>query len=1131
MKRVFLLLFIILNGITVFAQDNQELFKKYIKGPEKDWTNMEIEQYNQWIESRLKKPTTLVQTVIMNGNKITTELHNYGSISRPNNTLTDIVWNGLGYGYEFGPLFGAEVEVTSDRHPDTIIEVDQNGDTTYTAHIISDGLRSRGGELNPDATVRWQFLPLVSNEDGTIEYLNLDSDEIPTSDAQDLNFDGKPDSWPESWYNENIKDYVWPGALGQGANNADKEAFFVIDDRDNSEFDYYPFENDSLRRGLGLEIEERVYQWVSPLAEDAIFLIYKISNKSDKDLNKVEFGMWGDPHIGGPGDYNDDWAFFDKTFNMVFAYDKDGQSDIPGRPPGYLGYKFLESPGIGNEYISGVYYPGDGIDNDNDGMIDESWTDGIDNDGDWDVEKHDTGIDGIINTGDFGEGDGIPTAGIKFDITNPGEPNFEYTDIDESDMIGLTGFVNPIFGAVEPSDDEKLYSQYLNPGAFDTSEVNGDRVFMYSSGRFLFRSQDTKRFSIALLLGEDLEDLKLNAITVQKIYNSGYQFAKPPEKPKLTIVPDDRKVILYWDDIAESSYDPTSEEIDFEGYVIYRSTNNEFSDQQTITDINGSAFLYEPLKTSTGALAKFDLDNEYQGLSKTTYPGRGIAYHLGNNTGIVHTFIDSNNVYNGQTYFYALVSYDHGNDSLEIPPSECSKIITYDPTTNKYKFDKNTAMVIPRTKTAGYMPPEIENSEVNNGIIREKGTATGVFTLGIIDENAVEDSNTFYITFTDSTGDKTFSVEDAKIKKKVFKSKYDNFVSIGFPHIKADSVKITNLTETQIYLPSRDYYIDPNSGNILVFSPDSISDAQMQDETDYKVFFTHYSIYQDTSINGTLSTPLFDGMRITIKEKPFNLRMDLTGWSASSQTNVDYNLEKKNFASTFPADYEITFSSQIIDSSMAALIFYSVGTPFTIWNVTENKRANFIIIEGQTSKDSVWNINESVIILADENYAQQTWTISFDTAGLGSSYNPPTDGDVFYLATDKPFTEEDLFSFKTKKARISPQKAKSDLEKIRVVPNPYVATNIIEPRNTIDRTSRGYRRLYFDKLPMKCTIRIYNTAGELVKTLEHESTIDDGKEFWDLLTKDNMEIAYGLYFFHVDAPGIGEKLGKFAIIK
>ena len=78
------------------------------------------------------------------------------------------------------------------------------------------------------------------------------------------------------------------------------ESFFVVDDRTNKEFEYYPFEADSTKRGLGIEIESRYYQWANPLAEDIIFLIYKVTNKSDKDLNAVTFGMWGDPHVGGP---------------------------------------------------------------------------------------------------------------------------------------------------------------------------------------------------------------------------------------------------------------------------------------------------------------------------------------------------------------------------------------------------------------------------------------------------------------------------------------------------------------------------------------------------------------------------------------------------------------------------------------------------------------------------------------------------------------------------------------------------------------------------------------------------------------------------------------------------------------
>ena len=161
------------------------------------------------------------------------------------------------------------------------------------------------------------------------------------------------------------------------------ESFFVVDDRTNKEFQYYPFTSDSSKRGLGIEIESRYYQWANPLAEDIIFLIYKVTNKSDKDLENVTFGMWGDPHVGGPSNWQDDLSFFDQNLNMVYCWDADGISDVSGRPPGYFGYKFLESPG----------QPYDGIDNDGDGMIDERQDNGIDEDGDWNVEKHDIGID------------------------------------------------------------------------------------------------------------------------------------------------------------------------------------------------------------------------------------------------------------------------------------------------------------------------------------------------------------------------------------------------------------------------------------------------------------------------------------------------------------------------------------------------------------------------------------------------------------------------------------------------------------------------------------------------------------------------------------------------------------------
>jgi hypothetical protein len=52
-----------------------------------------------------------------------------------------------------------------------------------------------------------------------------------------------------------------------------------------------------------------------------------------------------------------------------------------------------------------------------------------------------------------------------------------------------------------------------------------------------------------------------------------------------------------------------------------------------------------------------------------------------------------------------------------------------------------------------------------------------------------------------------------------------------------------------------------------------------------------------------------------------------------------------------------------------------------------------------------------------------------------------------------------------------------------------------------------------------------------VNTIEHSSNIWDGTAIWDMLTKDRLDISYGIYIYHIKAPGIGEKIGKFAVIK
>ncbi len=104
--------------------------------------------------------------------------------------------------------------------------------------------------------------------------------------------------------------------------------------------------------------------------------------------------------------------------------------------------------------------------------------------------------------------------------------------------------------------------------------------------------------------------------------------------------------------------------------------------------------------------------------------------------------------------------------------------------------------------------------------------------------------------------------------------------------------------------------------------------------------------------------------------------------------------------------------------------------------------------------------------------------------------------------------------------------ARNVMDDINVVPNPYKGSADWE-----EWTGSGTRlgKIYFMNLPTKCTVRIYTIAGDLVRTLEHND-VTFGALGWDLAGEAGVQVASGIYVYHVDAPDYGEKIGKFAVL-
>ena len=207
-----------------------------------------------------------------------------------------------------------------------------------------------------------------------------------------------------------------------------------------------------------------------------------------------------------------------------------------------------------------------------------------------------------------------------------------------------------------------------------------------------------------------------------------------------------------------------------------------------------------------------------------------------------------------------------------------------------------------------------------------------------------------------------------------------------------------------------------------------------------------------------------------------------------------------------------------------------VRCPFRIINISDSSSFRAVV---NLAKDSIWRPGREIVIVTPPKYAPQTpipvlVAIRFSAPGNGVATVLPAAGDIYEAKSTKPFAAGDRYSFTTTASKFDATTASSALDRICVVPNPYVVYSGLEtPGPTVSR--RGEPTLQFRNLPPHCTIRIYTMVGELVDTIEKSDALSYAD--WHLVSYEGQRLAYGVYIYHVDAPGVGEKIGRFALIK
>ena len=134
-----------------------------------------------------------------------------------------------------------------------------------------------------------------------------------------------------------------------------------------------------------------------------------------------------------------------------------------------------------------------------------------------------------------------------------------------------------------------------------------------------------------------------------------------------------------------------------------------------------------------------------------------------------------------------------------------------------------------------------------------------------------------------------------------------------------------------------------------------------------------------------------------------------------------------------------------------------------------------------------------------------------------------TAGQIFQINIDNTLVAGvDEFQFTTTAPKINDTElAKNKFQTdIRVVPNPYYGFSYYE-RNPLMRIIK------FINIPQKCTVRIFDLRGVLVRTMHKDDP--SSVLVWNGKSDNAIFLSSGVYIYHIESPGLGEVLGKLAI--
>ncbi|MBK6914527.1 MAG: hypothetical protein IPH11_13085 [Ignavibacteriales bacterium] len=488
-----------------------------------------------------------------------------------------------------------------------------------------------------------------------------------------------------------------------------------------------------------------------------------------------------------------------------------------------------------------------------------------------------------------------------------------------------------------------------------------------------------------------------------------------------------------------------------------------------------------------------------KGITWTLLADFDLINDIGLDRGLQYSYTDIG-VVNGIEYWYSVTAYDRGGDALE--SLESSKGSNADA--------KNLEIVIPVSTALGrtpvssedvihstgglsnyvldVLPADLESLAENNYDIgfsfiskTEKGKLKTQLTYEVVDSSRSL-SHRYGIAFKING---IFDIVDLTTGDVLRED--INYTPRAFPGaLYSSNGSIIPGIEIHIYDPNPSAPIDslPAAGDLLTLN---FAVNTVKNSSDSVIANRPFML---DKIQATT-----DGVAFTLTKPEIIQNVSRIG--GVDDFNIEFSVSDESLVEN--ALYIISVEGSGYDSEGSGIISLSIKTDSVI--------AEF---------DSLTNLD------------------SFEFNGISGSLefpndDPPSPGNIFSVETIVPVEPNilDGYLFKIKGAVINSETVSQDINKIRVVPNPYVVSSLFEPEFG-ELRREPLRQIQFVNLPSECTIHIFSVNADLVKTLYHNST--NGTETWDLRSESGREIAPGVYIYVVKSSD-AEFMERFAVIK